>query len=135
MRYAIRRISLRSALTFGLLLGWLAALLPAAGLATLLIWLIQGVNRAIGQVETYEISVFGQQIATIDTLALLGLSDEASRVAELAGGGLTLFATLTLLFTLVGGVLVAASAALVCLGYNLLARLTGGLAVELREIG
>lgn len=133
MRYAIRRISLRSALKFGLLLGWLAALLPALGLAALVLWALQGVSTALGQVETYEISVLGQLIATIDTLALLGLADEAGRVDELAGAGWGLFASLTLLFTLVGGAIVALSSLLVCFCYNLLASLTGGLAVELRE--
>ena len=133
MRYAIRRISLRSALKFGLLLGWLAALLPALGLAALVLWALQGVDAALGQVQTYEISLLGQSVATIDTLGLLGLSDEAGRVDALAGAGWGLFGSLALLFTLVGGAIAAVSSMLICLCYNFLAAWSGGIAVELRE--
>lgn len=133
MRYTIRRISLRSALKFGLLLGWLAALLPALGLAALAVWALQGTSEALGQVQTYEISVLGQQIATIDTLGLLGLADEAGRVDELAGAGWGLFGSLALVFTLVGGAIMALTTLLISLCYNLLAAWTGGVAVELRE--
>jgi Transmembrane domain of unknown function (DUF3566) len=133
MRYKIRRIAPLSALKFGLLLGWLAALLPALALAGLAMLALRGAADAFGQVQTYEITVLGQSIASIDVLALLGLSDEAGRVGDLAGQGWGLFATLALALTLVGGAMAAVTAVMISLCYNLLAALTGGLAVELRE--
>lgn len=133
MRYTIKRISLRSALKIGLLLGWVVALLPALGLAALVVTGVQRVAAATEQVQTYEIEVLGQPIATIDLLGLLGLDDESSRLGELAAQGWGLFGGLALLFTLVGGAVAAATALLFSLGYNLLAAVAGGLAVELRE--
>jgi len=133
MRYTIKRITLGSALKVGLLLGWLVALLPAMGLAALAVLSLQGVSNAFGQVETYDINVLGQSVASIDLLSLLGLSDEASRVGDLAALGWGLFGTLTLALTLLGGLMVAVTTLLVSLCYNLLAAVAGGLTVELRE--
>jgi hypothetical protein len=133
MRYTIKRITLGSALKVGLLLGWLVALLPAMGLAALAVLSLQGVSNAFGQVQTYEINVLGQSVASIDLLGLLGLSDEASRVGDLAALGWGLFGTLTLALTLLGGLMVALTTLLVSLCYNLLAAVVGGLTVELRE--
>jgi len=133
MRYTIKRITLGSALKVGLLLGWLVALLPAMGLAALAVLSLQGVSNAFGQVQTYDINVLGQSVASIDLLSLLGLSDEASRVGDLAALGWGLFGTLTLALTLLGGLMVAITTLLVSLCYNLLAAVAGGLTVELRE--
>jgi len=133
MRYTIKRITLGSALKVGLLLGWLVALLPAMGLAALAVLSLQGVSNAFGQVQTYDINVLGQSVASIDLLSLLGLSDEASRVGDLAALGWGLFGTLTLALTLLGGLMVAVTTLLVSLCYNLLAAVAGGLTVELRE--
>jgi Transmembrane domain of unknown function (DUF3566) len=133
VRYAIRRVSPWSALKFGLLLGWLAALLPAAGIAALAVVALQGASNAFGQVQTYEINVLGQSVASIDLLELLGLADEAGRVGDLAALGWGLFGSLTLVLTLIGGAMAAITALLLTLCYNLLAGLTGGITVELRE--
>jgi hypothetical protein len=133
MRYTIRRISLLSALKMSLLLGWLVALLPALGLAALIMLGVQRAAAATEQVQTYEIELLGQPIASIDLLALLGLDDESSRLGDLAAQGWGLAASLALPFTLVGWALVVATALLFCLGYNLLAAVAGGLTVELRE--
>jgi hypothetical protein len=134
MRYTIKRVSLGSALKIGLLLGWIVALLPALVLAALVMTGVQRVAAATEQVQTYEIELLGQPIASIDLLALLGLDDESSRLQELAAQGWGLFSSLALLFVLVGGAMAAATALLVCLCYNLLAALAGGLIVELREV-
>ncbi len=133
MRYSIRRISIRSALKIGLLLGWLVALLPALGLAAIVVIAVRGIDEAFGQITTYSISVLGQPIANIDLLALLGLADEAARVGDLAALGWGLFGALALVFILIGGAMVAITAVLFALCYNLLAAIAGGLVVELRE--
>jgi hypothetical protein len=133
MRYTIRRVSIRSALKFGLLLGWLLALLPSLGLAALAVLGLRSLSDALGQVSTYDINVLGQLIASIDVLGLLGLSDDASRVEELVSLGWGLFGLLALGLTLLGGLVVAVTGVLLGLCYNLLAAISGGLAVELRE--
>lgn len=131
MRYTIRRISIRSALKIGLLLGWLLALLPALAIAWLAMIALQGASGLLSQVQTYEISVLGQSIATLDFLELLGLADLAGRIDGLAALGWGLFATLTAGLTVLGGAMVAITAVLFSLGYNLLAALAAGLIVEL----
>lgn len=133
MRYTIRRISPLSALKIGLLLGWILALLPAAVAAALAVMGLQSAAAAFGQVQTYDISVLGQSIASIDLLGLLGLADEAGRVNDLAALGWGLFGTLTLTLTLIGGAIVAVTTVIFSLFYNLLAAVAGGLTVELRE--
>ena len=75
MRYSIRRIGIGSTLRLSLLLGWLVALCPAMCLAGAAVQILRIVGRAILQVETLDITVLGQKIATIDPLALLKLRD------------------------------------------------------------
>jgi hypothetical protein len=133
MRYTVKSISPLSALKIGLLLGWVLALLPAAVAAAATLAALQSAATALSQVQTYDITVLGQNIASIDVLGLLGLADEAGRVNDLATMGWGLFATLTLALTLLGGAIVAVTAVIFSLGYNLLAALAGGLTVELRE--
>lgn len=131
MVYRVRRIGLGSALRVGLLLGWLVALLPAAGAAALCVAAVQQVSTVFGQVAPYEISFLGQPVASLDFLELLGLSNTAANVSDLAGRGSGLFWTLALGLTLVGGLGAALTLVLVCLVYNLIAGVGGGLKVEL----
>lgn len=131
MPYTIRRISLASALRLGLLLGWLLALIPAVALAGLAVLAIQQASAAFGQMSPYELSFLGQSVASLDPLALLGLADTASNLQGLSDQAGGLFWSLTIGLTLAGGLGVALTAVVVCLCYNLLAGLGGGLRVEL----
>lgn len=131
MIYRLNRIALLSALRLGLLLGWLVALLPAAAVSWLTVAALQQVDAAFGRMAPYELSILGQPVASIDPLAWLGLADTAASVGSLAGQT-GLFWTLTLGLTVAGGLGVALTAVLVCLCYNLLAALGGGLRVELQ---
>jgi hypothetical protein len=131
MRYTVRRISPLSALKIGLLLGWLVALLPALALAWLAMTGVQSVAAAIGNVQTYDITVLGQTIASLDLVALLGLSATAGRVGDLAAMGWGLFGSLAFGLTLIGGAMVAVTTVAFALCYNLLAALVGGLTLEL----
>lgn len=133
MRYTIRRVSLLSALKIGLLLGWVVALLPALACAAAAVALLRGAAAAFGEVQAYEITLLGQNVARIDLLPLLGLADEAARVSDLAAQGWGLFGLIALVLTLLGGAGVATTTVLFSLAYNLLATAVGGLAVELRE--
>jgi len=133
MRYSIRRIGLGSALRMSLLLGWAVALCPALCLAGLAVQLLRTLSRALAQVQTLDITVLGQNIATVDSLALLQLRSAADTVNRLTAGLLGTFLLLTLVLLLVGGVMLVAVGLLVSLAYNLLAPLAGGLEVELQR--
>lgn len=132
MSYTINRISLRSALRVGLLLGWLLALLPAAGAAGLAVAAVQQIDAALGQMAPYELSFLGQTVASLDPLAWLGLADTAAGLSSLADQTGALFWSLTLGLTLAGGLGVALTSVLFCLCYNLLAAIGGGLKVDLQ---
>lgn len=133
MFYRVQRISLSSALRLGLLLGWLVALLPALGLSWLAVQLVAGASALLGQMTPYELSLLGQNVASLDPLSFLGLAEAATQVGALAELGGMLFVLLTLVLTLLGGLGVALTTLLAALLYNLIAAMGGGLKLELRE--
>lgn len=133
MNYRIQRISLGSALRLGLCLGWMIALLPALGSAWVAVSAVGLVGSLLGQMTPYEFSVFGQSIASLDPLLMLGLEEAATTVTGLNDQASLLFWMLSGGFTLVGGLGVALIAVLMAGLYNLLAYLGGGLRLELRE--
>ena len=133
MRYSIRRIGFGSALRMSLLLGWAVALCPALCIAGLAVQALRTLSRALAQVQTLDITVLGQKIATIDLLALLQLRSTAASIDRLTAGLLGTFLLLTLALLLVGGVMFVAVGLLVSLVYNLIAPLAGGLEVELQR--
>ena len=133
MRYTIRHISIGSALRNALLLGWLVALCPALCLAGVAVQVLQRVSAALGQIQSFDISVLGQRIATIDLVALLGLSTAAQTTAQLSGRIGVTFLLFALVLTLVGAAVLAGMVLLATVGYNLLARIAGGIEVELNE--
>jgi hypothetical protein len=131
MRYKIRRITTGSALRVGLMLGWLVVLCPALCLAGVAVQVLGRVGQALGRVEPIDLSVFGQEIARIDVLEILRLSDAAQTVARLTENQPLTFAMLALLLTLLGAAVFVVVAVLFSIGYNLLATVGGGLEVEL----
>lgn len=134
MRYTIRRIDLGSAARVGLALGWLIALFPSLALSWLALLALRGLSAALGRVERYELSVLGQTIARLDPLQLLGLDRLASQVAALAGNAPLTFVLLAALLTLAGAAIVVVTLLAFCLCYNLLARLSGGIRLDLEEV-
>jgi hypothetical protein len=133
MRYSIRRIGLGSALRMSLLLGWAVALCPALCLAGLAVQALRALGRALAQVQTLDITVLGQTIATVDPLALLQLRSTADSIDRLNAGVLGTFLLLTLALLVLGGAMFVAVGLLVSLVYNLLAPLAGGLEVEVQQ--
>ncbi len=135
MRYSIRRIGLGSALRMSLLLGWAVALCPALCVAGLVVQALRTLSRALANVQTLDITVLGQNIATVDPLALLQLRGTADTINRLTVGVLGTFLLLTLVLLIVGGVMFVAVGLLVSISYNMLAPITGGLEVELQRRG
>jgi hypothetical protein len=134
MRYSIRRIGVGSTIRTSLLLGWLVVLCPALCLAGLAIQVLRAVGRALVQVETLDITVLGQKIATIDPLGLLKLRGVAESIQGLTARLPLTFILIALLLTIVGAAVFLAVGLLFSIGYNLLAGLVGGIEVELRRV-
>jgi hypothetical protein len=131
MRYTIRRIAPGTALRVGCALGWLVALCPALGLAWLAAQLIQRLSQALAQIEPLEIALLGQPIARIDLLEILRLSTVAQVLDRLAANLPMTFLMIAFVLMLLGAAALAVAVLLFSVGYNLLARLGGGLEVEL----
>jgi hypothetical protein len=133
MRYSIRRIGLGSALRMSLLLGWAVALCPAVCMAGLGVQALRMLSRALAQVQTLDITVLGQKIATVDPLALLQLRSTADSIDRLTAGLLGTFLLLTLALLIIGGAMFVVIGLFVSVVYNLLAPLAGGLEVQLQR--
>jgi hypothetical protein len=133
MRYSIRRIGIGSTLRASLLLGWLVVLCPATCLAGLAIQVLRAVGIALAQVETLDITVLGQKIATVDPLGLLKLRSAAETIQRLTERLPVTFLLLTLLLTIVGAIVCLAVGLLFSVAYNLLAPAVGGIEVELER--
>ena len=133
MRYSIRRIGLGSALRMSLILGWSVALCPALCMAGLAVQVLRTLSRALAQVQTLDITVLGQNIATVDPLALLQLRGATDTINRLTAGLLATFLLLTLALLIVGGAMFVVAGLLVSVVYNLIAPLAGGLEVELER--
>src|SRR5690242_7945664 len=123
MRYSVRRIGIGSALRMSLLLGWLVALCPAICVAGLAVQALRALGRALAQVQTLDITVLGQKIATVDPLALLQLRGAADTINRLTAGLLATFLLFALVLLIVGGAMFVVAGLLVSLGYNLIAPL------------
>ncbi len=133
MDYTIRRISLRSALRVGLVLGWLVALILALPVALLATVALEALASLFASVQPYELSFLGQTVATLDLIDLAGLRPFAEWLAGLADLGGALFWLLLALITIGGALLVMVGIVLGCLLYNVLAGVTGGLQVQVEQ--
>ncbi|MFQ3664112.1 MAG: hypothetical protein SNJ69_17190 [Chloroflexaceae bacterium] len=134
MNYRIRRVSLRSALRVGLVVGWVIALIPAFPVALLATVALEGLASLLASVQPYELSFLGQPLVTIDPIDLVGLRPLAEWSAGVADLGGALFWLLLVLITLGGALLVMVGIVLVCLLYNLLVPVNGGLQVQLEQV-
>jgi hypothetical protein len=124
-----------AALRVGLAVGPALALGPALLLAALLSQLLHQANQLLRGIKPFELNAFGQPIARLDWLAILGLEPIAQLTSRLAALGWLTFLGLTLLLTLVGGMLVTLAILLGVATYNAASAVTGGLKVELRPAG
>jgi hypothetical protein len=133
-RYSVRKIHLMPLAKFGFSLGALAMLLPGllcagvstAGVVVLRDWLETWQN-------TSQIDLGLVQLPTFDFISLLGLSQTQAFLTRLSDQRMVVALLILLVSLIGGGLLVGLTILLVGWGYNMLAALTGGLEIELRE--
>ncbi len=132
-RYRIRRISLSSTLKFGLALGLLATLLPAClcgFLTASLIGMLRGFVEGMAQAK---FNILGQSIP-LNLVELLRLGAFLESLRSLEALGWLLALALAIVMGLGAALFVALTALLIGAGYNLLAAVSGGLAVDMDEL-
>ena len=134
MKVAIQRVSLASLGKMGCLLGAVAAFLPSLLCGLLGMGLVHLVLQWLESWQELTISLLGQEIARFDLVQFIGLDktlDFLQNLSAVSGGVLFLF---VLGMALVAGLLLAVIIVLVGLVYNLVARSTGGLVVEMSTV-
>jgi hypothetical protein len=133
MKYTIRRISLAPLARFGCLLGTLVSLLPSLLCSLSALRLLGLVRHWLEGWQEGEIEILGFT-ATLDFIKLLGLEPVLKLLQGIGPVSWTFFILAVVVISLASGLLIALSVCVTGLGYNLLAWLTGGLTVELREV-
>lgn len=134
MKVAIQRVSLASLSKMGCLLGAVAAFLPSLLCGLLGMGLVRLVLQWLESWQELTISLLGQEIARFDLVQFIGLDktlDFLQNLSAVSGGVLFL---VVLGMALVAGLLLAVIIVLVGLVYNLVARSTGGLVVEMSTV-
>lgn len=130
IQYAIRRVSLLSAFRFGFVIGGTVLFLPGFlfGLVSVLVarWLQHWLQSWTG------IRGLGIDLRLIDLLKLTGFLAWLNTVVD---WGWLLIPLIALLVMVIGGVGYGLATMLSASTYNFLATLSGGLVVELEEVG
>ncbi len=132
-RYIVRRISTRSlAVVRGL--ADLVMVLPGLLLAAVGIQVVAGLRFLLDRGQTAEVDPLGLGAPVgFDIIQLFGLEAVQALLVQLDDQRWLLALLIVLVCAVGGGILVALSVLLVGWGYNLLAALSGGLEIELRE--
>lgn len=133
-RYAIQKIYTLPLAKFGCILGGLAMLIPGLVGALVIIQVVSLVRILLDQWQAAQADLLGLGVPVeFDFITLLGLETVQTAIARLDDQGLLLALLIILVSVIAGGLVVALIILLVGWGYNLLAALTGGLELELRE--
>jgi hypothetical protein len=133
-RYTVSKISTLSLAKFGCVLGGLALFLPGLVCALGSVQLVAVLRTLLDRWQASEVDLAGMGVPVeFDFITLLGLETVQALVTRLDNNHLGLALLIVLLSVIAGGALVAVVILLVGWGYNLLAALSGGLEVELRE--
>jgi hypothetical protein len=132
--YTVRKINLMPLAKFGCALGGMAMLLPGLGCAVVGTQLLAALRTFLADTETAALDPLGLGTPIeLDLIHLLNLEETQTLITRLDDQRFVVVLLIILVAVLGGGLLVAVTILLVGWGYNLLAKLTGGLEVELHE--
>lgn len=133
-RYSVRKINLLPLAKFGCLLGGVAMLLPGVICALVGTQIIAALRTFLNETQTAELDLLGLGTPLeFDFIQLLNLETVQIFITSLDDQSFIVALLIILISVLGGGLLVALTIILLGWSYNLLAALTGGLEVELRE--
>ena len=133
-RYSVRKINLFPLAKFGCMLGGVAMLLPGLICAIGGTQLITALRTFFEKTQTAELDPLGLGVPIqLDFIHLLNLEETRALITRLDDQSFVVAVLIILIMVIGGGLLVALTIMLVGWSYNLLAALTGGLEVELRE--
>jgi len=133
MKYRLQSISTLPIARFGCLLGWIVTIIPSLMCGVFFWGILAVIRNWLAGLEHINLDLLGFE-TSIDLIGLLQLEEFLTLLETLAGRALPLLLALVIVVAILGGLLVALTVILLGWGYNLVAWLTGGLELELREI-
>ena len=133
MKYRLQGVSTLSIARFGCLLGWIVTLFPSLACGLIAAGVLAGLRSWLEGLEAISLDMLGFEYS-LDLIELLKLGDFLAMLQTIQLRTLPLMLALVIVVGVLGGALVALTLILLGLGYNLVAWLTGGLELELREI-
>ena len=133
MKYRLQNISTLPIARFGCLLGWIVTIIPSLMCGGFFWGILAVIRNWLAGLEHINLDLLGFE-TSIDLIELLQLEEFLTLSETLAGRALPLLLALVIVVAILGGLLVALTVILLGWGYNLVAWLTGGLELELREI-
>ena len=133
-RYAVQKISTLPLAKFGCTLGGLAMLLPGLICAIAGVQLVAILRALLDNWQAVQTELLGLDVPVeFDLITLLGLETAQILITRLDNQPAVLGLLIILISMIGGGLVVAIIILLVGWGYNLLALVSGGLELELRE--
>ena len=135
MKLAIRRISLQSLGRLGCVLGIVLAILPSLLCGILGMGIIQVLRRWLEGWQGISIRFLDQEIASIDLVQKLGLTEFLQWLQAVGGASWLVVALVVLGLGLLAGLGLALISIVAGLVYNLLATATGGVVVDAAVVG
>jgi hypothetical protein len=135
MKLAIRSISLQSLAKTGCFLGIVLACLPSLLCGILGMTVVEILRHWLEGWEKVSITIFGQQVVSVDLLQKLGLTDVLSWLQAIGGASWLVVALVVLALGLFTGLVLASITVLAGLAYNSLASATGGVVVNAAVVG
>lgn len=134
IRYSVRKINTLPLAKFGCVLGGVAMLLPGLICAVGATQIVAALRRFLENWQASEVDPLGLGVPVeFDFITLLGLETAQTLLIRLDDQRFTLILLIILVSVIGGGLLIAIIVLLLGWIYNLLAALTGGLEVELRQ--
>ncbi len=130
LKYQLRRISALSIARFGCLLGWLVTIVPSLACGLSAWWVVGAIRTWLEGWKPIDLGLLG----TLDPIDLVHLKALLEALQTVEGRALPLLIAVVIAAGILGGVLIAATLAVLGWGYNLLAWLSGGVVVELQEL-
>lgn len=131
-RYRVSRVGLGSLSKFGCVLGALVSLVPSLLIGSGGLLALKGIRRLLESWQEVELRLLGQPIP-IDVVSLLNLEGVLRQVQVLDTMSWLLLIAFMAATCLLGGLLFLVVGDLAGWIYNLIARISGGLEVELTE--
>ena len=133
MRYRLEHISTLSIARFGCLLGWVVTLIPSLACGLIAWQLVIAVRTWLEGLAQITFNVLGAEFS-FELVKMLHLEELVAELQTVEASALPLLVIFVIGVGILGGGLIAVTLVVLGWGYNLLAWLTGGVVVELREV-